>query len=95
MAERGGRRGNVMRIDSSMDWERRLSYKEKEAGWIVFRYLFWALYVFVVGCMLVVTGLTAARLTFIAGWAAIILAVFMVVYGFTQSLHHRLMRKHG
>jgi hypothetical protein len=96
MAERkGGSRGNVMVVDSSMDWERRLSYKEKEAGWIVFRYLYWGLYVFVVGCMLVIAGLSAPNVTVFVGWAVIILAVFLVVYGFVESLHHRLMRKHG
>ncbi len=94
MAEKRGA-GKVMKIDSSMDWERHLTYREKEAGWTVFRFLFWGIYVFVLGCMLIIAGFTAPNLMIFGGWALVLLAVFLVVYGFVSSLHYRLMRKHG
>ncbi|MDE1865711.1 MAG: hypothetical protein KGH94_03705 [Candidatus Micrarchaeota archaeon] len=95
MPERsGGSRRNVMHVDSSADWERHLAYRQKEGAWIVFNYIYWALYIFVVGALLVAAG-TPQHLVLAFGWAAIVLAVFMVIYGFTKSLHHRLMRKHG
>ena len=75
--------------------ERWLVYREKHAGLKVFSCIFAAIYVFFVGLMLIAAGYTGTSVTFIAGWSAILLAVFLVVYGFVVSLHHRLMRKHG
>ena len=75
--------------------KRKLEYKEKHAGWEIFRYLYWGIYVFVIGCMLVIAGYTMPNLIVFTGWAVILLAVFLVVYGFVTSLHHRLMRRHG
>ncbi len=96
MAERrGASRGSVMKVDTSLDWERRLSYAEKGAVWDIFRYLYWGIYAFVVGCMLVIAGYTSPNPLVFAGWALIMLAVFLVIYGFVTSLHRRLMKRHG
>ena len=95
MARERASRGSVMKVDNSIDWERRLSYAEKHAGWEIFRYLFWGIYVFVVGLMLIISGYTLPNMLVFAGWATVLLAIFLVVYGFVVSLHHRLMRRHG
>ena len=92
---RGESRGSVVRVDNSIDWERKLDYAEKRSGWEIFRYLYWGIYVFVVGCMLVIAGYMSPNPVVFAGWGVILLAVFLVVYGFVTSLHHRLMRRHG
>jgi hypothetical protein len=75
--------------------ERWLSYRERHAGLKVFGCIYWAIYAFVVGAMLVVAGYAALSVTLIAGWSAILFAIFLVIYGFVISLHHKLMRKHG
>ena len=38
---------------------------------------------------------TSVNMVVFGGWAAILLAMFLVVYGFVLSLHSKLMRKHG
>lgn len=91
------KKDNVMMIDTSMDWERRLSYKEKHAGWEIFKYLYWGIYVFVVGCMLVIASQASGVINMVAlsGWAVVMFAIFLVIYGFVLSLHYKLMKKHG
>lgn len=83
-----------MRVDNSIDWERKLDYAQKKSGWEVFKYLYWGIYVFVIGSMLIALG-ASVSLTTIAGWAAVLLAMFLVIYGFVLSLHNTLMKKHG
>ena len=95
MARARASRGSVVRVDNSIDWERRLEYRERHAGWEVFRYLYWGIYIFVIGCMLIIGGFEQVNLMLFAGWATILLAIFLVIYGFVVSLHHRLMRRHG
>jgi len=62
---------------------------------MVFRYLYWGIYVFVVGCMLVLASNAPFNAALLAGWVAVLLAIFLVIYGFVISLHHKLMKRHG
>lgn len=85
-----------MNMEPNPEWDRLLAYKDKEAGWTVFRHLYWGIYLFVIGGILVVAGISARpNLLIVGGWSIILFAVFLVVYGFVASLHHRLMRRHG
>jgi hypothetical protein len=96
MAEKkGASRGSVMLVDNSMDWERKLSYAEKHSGFEIFKFLYWGIYAFAVGCMLVVGGYIGFSIIIIAGWTLVLLSIFMVIYGFVISMHQRLMRRHG
>jgi uncharacterized membrane protein HdeD (DUF308 family) len=83
-------------IDPTLQMQRHLSYKEKESGWEVYRAVYWGIYVFIVG-VLVLTALPTGVLnaTSFIGWAMILLAMFVIVYGFVLSLHLKLMKKHA
>jgi hypothetical protein len=83
-------------IDPSLQMQKRLSYREKESGWEVYRAVYWGIYVFILGVLL----LTAYPKTIVGiagfiGWAMVLLAMFVIVYGFVLSLHLKLMKKHG
>ena len=84
-----------MRVDNSIDWERKLDYAQKKSGWEVFKYLYWGIYIFVIGGMLDKRRRHGPQPHAVAGWAAVLLAMFLVIYGFVVSLHHKLMKKHG
>ncbi len=82
---------NVITIDPSLQYERLLHYKEKHSGWEVFKYLYWGIYLFVVG-LLILVGISD---TLLYGLAITIFSVFVIIYGFTVSLHLKLMKKYG
>jgi hypothetical protein len=90
MAER---KRNVITIDSTMQHERMLRYKEKHSGWVIYKSVFWGMYVFILGLLL----LTRVALTGPAffGWAFVLFAIFFIVNGFASALHLKLMKKHG
>ena len=89
----------VMVIDPTMQYARRLRYMEVHGGWEVFKMIFWGTYVFMMGIILLAFYRTSPDQTIspyaFFGWALIIFAMFYIVYGFTLSLHYKLMRKYA
>ena len=83
--------------ESRSDFDRYLDYKARHSGWITFRSIYWAIYLLVIGSLLIVNG----KLSFPISWAMflgvalVLLAVMVIIYGAAESLHHKLMRKHG
>lgn len=77
------------------DTERWLRYREKHAGLQVFGCVYWAVYSFVVGFMLLAASYSGVSLVRISGVSAILLAVFLVIYGLVVYMHHKLMKRHG
>ena len=83
--------------ESRRDFDRYLDYKARHSGWIVFRSVYWAIYLLVIGALLIVNG----KLSFPISWAMffgvalVLLAVMVIIYGAAESLHHKLMRRHG
>ncbi len=90
MAEK---RKNVITIDPEMQYTRMLHYKEKHSGWMIFNSVYWGVFVFVIG-MLLLANLTVTLSLFL-GWAFVIFAIFFIVYGFAGSLHLKLMKTHA
>jgi hypothetical protein len=88
-------RGNVVRIDSSIDWDRKLKYMEKQSGRAVFRSIYWGIYVFMVGFMVLLLNAGLIGVTALVGWAVTVLSIFVIVYGFVISLHLKFAKKHG
>ncbi len=76
-------------------YKRHLHYLEKHSGWHIFRGVFWGIYLFIIGLLL--ATVVPGTLTYPAffGWSLIILSFFVVIYGFTTSMHHRLMKKYA
>lgn len=84
---------DVISIDPTLQYQQMLHYKEKHSGWIVYRAVYWGIYVFVLG-LLLLSGVAATAATFF-GWAFVLFALFFIVNGFAESLHLKLMKKHG
>lgn len=89
----------IMVIDPTLQYERRLKYMEKHAGWEIFRMVFWGVYIFVIGLILLIYYKTTptAPISIYAffGWALTLFAIFYILYGFSISLHLKLMRKYA
>ena len=82
-----------------MEYSRRLHYMEKHSGWMIFKSIYWGIYVFLLGVLLLTvygssTGFMVSPASFV-GWALVLFAIFYIVFGFTTSLHLKLMKKHA
>jgi len=86
---------NVIVIDPEMQYERMLHYREKHSGWQIFRSIYWGIYVFIIGILLITRVPTPLSMTRFFGWSLTLLALFVIVYGFSVSLHYKLMKKYA
>ena len=85
---------NIVMMDTSLAHERMLHYKERHQGWHIFRTLYWSIYFIAVGMLLVYYNSIAFTLNLFLGTASMLLAL-MLLYGLTEALHHKLMKKYG
>ena len=83
-------------IDPTLQYERQLRYVATQGGWEIYKAVYWGVYVFVLG-LLLLTAVPRALPTMesFIGWALVLLSMFVIVYGFVVSLHLKLMRKHA
>ncbi|MGC8676091.1 MAG: hypothetical protein ACP5T3_01055 [Candidatus Micrarchaeia archaeon] len=79
------------------EFDRYLDYKAMHGGWITFRSIYWAIYLLVIGGILVFYGKSALMISWPLFWgtALVLLAVMIIIYGAAESLHHKLMRRHA
>ena len=89
----------IMVIDPTLQYERRLRYMERHGGWEVFKMVFWGIYIFIIGIILLIfyktTGETTISVYAFFGWSLTLFAIFFILYGFSISLHLKLMRKYA
>ncbi len=89
----------IMVIDPTMQYERRLRYMEKHAVWEIFKVVFWGIYVFIMGVILLIFNLAqpSPNINVYAyfGYGLTIFAIFYILWGFAISLHLRLMRRYA
>ncbi len=90
-----GSRKTVVVVDPEMMYARKLHHDEKHSGWHIFKSVFWAIYLFVVGVILYTTVPSLMGVAQFFGWSLIILAIFLVVFGFSKSLHLKLMKRYA
>jgi uncharacterized membrane protein YjfL (UPF0719 family) len=78
-------------------FDRMLGYQARHAGWIIFRSVYWALYLLLLGMLLLFYSIQniSISLQVFFGWAFSILAIMIIIYGAVEVLHHKLMKKYG
>ena len=88
---------NVMVIDPSMFMTRMLHYKERHHGWHIFRTMYWSIYLIVISVLLIYYNQIgfASEPTLFFGVAFLLLAVMLILYGLTEALHHKFLKKYG
>lgn len=84
---------SVVTIDPSMEYERMLHFQERHVGWVMFRAVFWGVFIFIVG-LLVLVHIGSTFETFV-GWVIIIFSIFFMIFGFAMALHLKLMKKYA
>ncbi|MGC8628738.1 MAG: hypothetical protein ACP5T4_00810 [Candidatus Micrarchaeia archaeon] len=79
------------------DFDRYLNYKAMHSGWITFRAIYWAIYLLLLGSLLIVNGETNLPIEWpvFYGIALVLLAIMVIIYGAAETLHHKMMRRHA
>ncbi len=85
----------VVVVDPKLLMERMLRYRESHRGWHIFRTMYWSIYFIVIGALLIYYNVIGFSVTVFLGSAFIIFAVMLILYGLTEALHHKFMKKYG
>ncbi len=85
----------VITVDPSMQYSRMLHYREKHSGWEIYKAVYWGIYFFILGLLLLSQGTSLSLLSGFFGWALLIFSLFMIVFGFAAALHLKLMKKYA
>jgi hypothetical protein len=75
----------------------RLDHESMGSGWIMFRSFYWAIYAMSIVFTIMYFAVEQMSLTvqILFGVSFVILAVMLLLYGFAELSHRRLMRKYG
>jgi len=85
----------VIVVDPELWMNRKLHYDEKRSGWQIFTSIYWSIFILVVGAMLIYYNTIGLTLYLFFGVVFFLFALMIIVYGFTASLHLKLMRRYG
>ncbi len=85
----------VVTIDPSMQYSRQLHYSEMHSGWAIFKAVYWSIYILFVGLILYSNVPGGMSVTQFFGISIMLLALFYIVYGFSTSLHLKLMKRYA
>ncbi|MDE1811056.1 MAG: hypothetical protein KGH66_03375 [Candidatus Micrarchaeota archaeon] len=85
----------IVKIDPSMQYERELHYKERHAPWEIYKAIFWGFYLLIIGVVLATLVPAVFSYTAFFGLTIVLLALFLIIFGFTKSLHLMLMKKYA
>ena len=85
----------VITVDPSMQYSRMLHYREKHSGGEIYKAVYWGIYFFILGLLLLSQGTALSLLTGFFGWALLIFSLFVIVFGFAAALHLKLMKKYA
>ena len=84
-----------MVLDPELWMNRTLHYQEKQSGWVIFQAIYWSIYILLIGIFLVSYTRLAFTVPIFFGVSLFVLALMIIIYGFTRSLHLKLMKRYG
>ncbi len=89
------KKDDVMVVDPSMEFERMLSYKEKQGIWVMYQTLFWSIYLLSEAILLIKYVPEGMSVVMFSGWSLVMLALFTIIFGVSVTLHLKLMKRYG
>ncbi len=82
-------------IDPDLYLKRMSNFKDKHAAWYIFRAVYLGIYLFILGMLFMVQSIEQYPIAFTFGTAMVLLSVMVILYGFVNALHNRLMKKYA
>ncbi len=89
------RKERIVIIDPTLLMDRFLHYRERHTGWNIFRFLYWSVYLIVVSILLLYYDELGLTITLFFGAIIMILAVMLILFGLTEALHSKFLKKYG
>ncbi|MCL4375516.1 hypothetical protein M1394_01830 [Candidatus Marsarchaeota archaeon] len=93
MAER--KEKNVITIDPSLWMDRQLHLNERRAGWSIFRAIYWGIYFIIFGSLLIYYSTLGLTVPLFFGIVIFIFAIMLIIFGFVEAMHNKLMKKYA
>ncbi|MGC8710738.1 MAG: hypothetical protein ACP5RF_04005 [Candidatus Micrarchaeia archaeon] len=93
MAESKGKQ--VVVVDPDLWMNRMLHYNERHSGWQIFTSIYWSIFILFVGALLIYYNSLGLNLNLFFGLILFLLGLMVIVFGFTTSLHLKLMKRYG
>ena len=77
-------------------FDKMMDFQAKHGAWIVFRSIYWAIYLLLLGSILLYYSFRNIdiSLQIFLGYAFSILSIMIIMYGAAETLHYKLMRKY-
>ncbi len=85
----------VVVVDPKLIMERMLHYRERHHGWHIFRTIYWSIYLLVIATLLIYYYQINFTVPLFFGVAFLLLAIMLILYGLTEALHHKFLKKYG
>ncbi len=85
----------VVVVDPELWMNRNLHYQERQSGWKIFTSIYWSIYLLFVGGLLIFYNALGLTITYFFGIAMFLFSLMLIIYGFTTSLHFKLMKRYG
>ncbi|MEM3572355.1 MAG: hypothetical protein QW530_01340 [Candidatus Micrarchaeaceae archaeon] len=82
-------------VDPEMWMARQLHYQERQSGWHIFISIYWSIFVLLVSMLLMFYARLALTIYTFFGLVLFVFAVMTIIYGFTNALHLKLMKRYG
>lgn len=86
---------NVVVVDPKLIMERMLHYRERHHGWHIFRTIYWSIYFIVISIFLIYYSQIGFTVTLFFGVTLLVFAIMLILYGLTEALHHKFLKKYG
>jgi len=86
---------NVVTIDPELWMNRMLHYQERHSGWAIFTSIYWSIYVLLLSFLLIFYNSLNFSVASFFGVALFVFAIMAIIFGFTQSLHYKLLKRYG
>ncbi|MCL5433685.1 MAG: hypothetical protein M1538_01755 [Candidatus Marsarchaeota archaeon] len=84
----------IIVVDPSKFYERRLKYEEKHSMWEGFKAVYWSIYILSLGLYLLYPyPNSTVNDTSFFGMALVLFAFFYIIFGLTKMLHLKLMKR--
>lgn len=86
---------SVVIVDPDLWMKRTLHYQEKHGAWAIFATIYWSIYLLLLSLLLVYYTSIGFSVSSFLGTILFILAIMIIIFGFVESLHYKLMKKIG
>jgi hypothetical protein len=85
----------TVEIDPSMQIKKHAHFREKQSGWEVYKAVYWGIYIFLLGVLMLTAVPKVLNTVGFMGWSLVLFSMFVIIYGLVLQLHLKLMKRYA